>query len=176
MTLEKGCLTGNKITGVRFRLKDGAHHMTDSSELSFILATQGAMKQAFDEGVWGLIEPIMLVEVTGPEEFQSTVLGNINKRYGTILNTETNNGWFSIQCEVALNDMFGYCRIFMLLAWHSGQGDLQKRILDMKVRRMVLGVLRGLREVLFQFVFFISISIFYICVNAVKIKLSKQFK
>lgn len=121
MSLEKGCLTGNKITGLRFRLKDGAHHMTDSSELSFILATQGAMKQAFDEGVWGLIEPIMLVEVTGPEEFQSTVLGNINKRYGTILNTETNNGWFNLQCEVALNDMFGYSTEIRSLTQGKGE-------------------------------------------------------
>jgi len=46
----------------------------------------------------------------------------------------------------------------------------EKRILDMKVRRMVLGVLRGLGEVLFQFVFFISISIFNLCLNAVKSK------
>lgn len=87
--------------------------MTDSSELSFILATEGAMKQAYEHGTWGLIEPIMLVEITGPEEFQSTVLGNINKRHGSILNTETNNGWFNMQCEVALNDMFGYCKPFL---------------------------------------------------------------
>ena len=51
----------------------------------------------------------MLVEVTAPEEFQSIVLGNINKRHGVILNTEKNQGWFNMQCEVALNDMFGYC-------------------------------------------------------------------
>lgn len=120
-SLDKGCLTGNKITGLKFRLQDGAHHMTDSSELSFILATEGAMKQAFEHGTWGLIEPIMLVEITGPEEFQSTVLGNINKRHGSILNTETNNGWFNMQCEVALNDMFGYSTEIRSLTQGKGE-------------------------------------------------------
>jgi elongation factor G len=81
----------------------------DSSELAFILATEGAIKQAYDHGKWQVIEPIMLVEITAPEEFQSSVIGNINKRHGVILNTETNQGWFNMQCEVALNDMFGYC-------------------------------------------------------------------
>ncbi len=74
------------------------------------MATEGAMKQAMNEGKWQVIEPIMLVEVTAPEEFQSTVLGNLNKRHGVITNTETNQGWFNMQCEVALNDMFGYCK------------------------------------------------------------------
>lgn len=136
-SLEKGCLTNNKVTGLRFRLQDGAHHMTDSSELSFILATEGAMKQAFAEGSWGLIEPVMLVEVTGPEEFQSTVMGNINKRYGSILNTEINNGWFNIQCEVALNDMFGYSTEIRSLT--QGKGEFAMEFLKyLPVRQEVL--------------------------------------
>jgi len=76
-------------------LIDGSNHITDLSKLSFILATQGAMKQAFDEGAWGFIEPVMLVEVTAPKEFQNTVLGYIYKRHGLVLNTEVNNGWFN---------------------------------------------------------------------------------
>lgn len=52
--------------------------------------------------------------VTAPEEFQGAVIGNINKRNGLILNTETNQGWFIAQSEVALNDMFGYCKCFHL--------------------------------------------------------------
>ena len=108
--VEKGPLSGNKVTGIHFRLKDGASHSTDSTEIAFILAAEGAMKQVYSEGKWQIIEPIMFVEVTAPEEFQSTVVGNINKRNGIISNSETNLGWFNIQCEVALNDMFGYCK------------------------------------------------------------------
>jgi elongation factor G len=85
--------------------------MTDSSEYSFVLAAEGAMKQAFSGGSWQLIEPMMYVEVSAPEEFQSAVQGNLNKRFAIVLNNETNQGWFNIQCEVALNDMFGYCNL-----------------------------------------------------------------
>ena len=109
--MEKGVLSGNKVTGILFRLTDGANHCTDSTDLAFQLAAEGAMKQAFSEGKWQIIEPIMFVEVTAPEEFQSVVVGNINKRNGIIVNSETNMGWFNLQCEVALNDMFGYCKI-----------------------------------------------------------------
>jgi translation elongation factor EF-G len=49
-------------------------------------------------------------QVTAPSEFLSAVTGNVNKRNGVILNSETNQGWFNLQCEVALNDMFGYCK------------------------------------------------------------------
>ena len=88
---------------------DGANHSVDSSELAFVLATEGAMKQTYADGKWQLIEPVMLVEVTAPEEFQQQVVGNLNKRHGVINSSETNQGWFTVQCEVALNDMFGYC-------------------------------------------------------------------
>lgn len=67
---EKGLLTGHKLAGLKLRLIDGAHHIVDSSEHAFFLATQGAIKQAFERGQWQVLEPIMLVEITGPEEFQ----------------------------------------------------------------------------------------------------------
>lgn len=105
---EKGMLAGYKVKGVKFRLQDGASHMVDSNEISFILAAQGAMKQAFVKGLWIIIEPVMSVEITAPEEFQGTVTGHVNKRHGIITGTDSNFGWFTVYCEVPLNDMFGY--------------------------------------------------------------------
>ncbi|OXU16800.1 hypothetical protein TSAR_011217 [Trichomalopsis sarcophagae] len=105
---EKGSLSGNKLAGLKFRLIDGASHIVDSSEHSFFLATQGAIKQAFDNGNWQILEPIMLVEITGPEEFQGTVMGQLTKRKGLIVGMDGSEGWFTIHAEVPLNEMFGY--------------------------------------------------------------------
>lgn len=105
---EKGMLSGHKISGIKFRLKDGAHHIVDSNEISFILAAQGAMRQAYEDGMWILLEPIMSVEITAPEEFQGSVISQMNKRNGIITGTDANEGWFTLYTEVPLNDMFGY--------------------------------------------------------------------
>lgn len=105
---EKGLLTGHKLSGIKFRLQDGAHHIVDSSELAFMLAAQGAVKEVFAEGFWQILEPIMSVEVTAPEEFQGGVIGQLNKRQGIITGTDGAEGWFTIYAEVPLNNMFGY--------------------------------------------------------------------
>ncbi|CAL4069387.1 unnamed protein product, partial [Meganyctiphanes norvegica] len=105
---EKGMLTGNKVSGVQLRLQDGNSHMVDSSELSFFMAAQGAMKDAFADGAWGVLEPIMSVEITAPEEFQGNIISHMNKRHGIITGSDANEGWFTLYCEVPLNDMFGY--------------------------------------------------------------------
>lgn len=105
---EKGLLSGHKLSGIKFRLMDGAHHIVDSSELAFMLAAQGAIKSVFENGNWQILEPIMMVEVTAPEEFQGTVIGQLNKRHGIITGTEGSEGWFTVYAEVPLNDMFGY--------------------------------------------------------------------
>lgn len=105
---EKGMLAGQKLSGVKFRLLDGGHHIVDSSELAFFLASQGAIKQTFENGVWQLLEPIMMVEVNAPEEFQGAVMAQLNKRHGIITGVEGTEGWFTLYAEVPLNDMFGY--------------------------------------------------------------------
>ncbi|XP_033341114.2 mitochondrial translation elongation factor G 1 [Megalopta genalis] len=105
---EHGQLSGHKVSGIRFRLIDGEHHCVDSSEFAFILATEGAMKDAFREGSWQLLEPIMTVEVSAPMEFQGAIVAQITKRGGIVLNTDASEGWFTLVAEVALNDMFGY--------------------------------------------------------------------
>lgn len=105
---EKGLLSGHKLSGVKMRLQDGAHHIVDSSELAFMLAAQGAIKEVFEKGFWQILEPIMSVEVTCPEEFQGGVIGQLNKRHGIITGTDGTEGWSTVYAEVPLNDMFGY--------------------------------------------------------------------
>ncbi|KAI5737720.1 hypothetical protein M8J76_016102 [Diaphorina citri] len=99
---EKGCLSGSRVAGVRMVLKDGDNHMVDSNEISFILAAHGAMKQAYEEGVWQILEPIMSVEISTPIEFQGSVLNLVTKRHGILQGNEGKDDW------IPLNDMFGF--------------------------------------------------------------------
>ncbi|GAA5861484.1 hypothetical protein JCM3774_000266 [Rhodotorula dairenensis] len=119
--LERGALTGHQVTGCRFVLEDGAAHQVDSSELAFRLAAQGAFREAFPKGRPVVLEPVMKVDITAPIEFQGNVIGGINQRKGTIVDTEMRDDEFTLLCEVPLNDMFGYAS--QLRGMTQGKGE-----------------------------------------------------
>lgn len=120
--MDRGLLTGHKINGCRFILEDGAAHSVDSDELSFRLAAMGAFREAFMAAKPVVLEPVMTVEVVAPVEFQGNVIGNINQRKGTIVDTEVRDDEFTLTAEVSLNDMFGYSS--QLRGMTQGKGTL----------------------------------------------------
>merc|ERR1719483_1842106 len=104
----KGAMTGHKITGVNFRLQDGAHHIVDSSDWAFEQAAAGAMKDAMQDGQWHILEPVMTVEVNAPEEYRDAVVGKISERMAVIQGMDGHEGNFTLFCEVPLEEIFGY--------------------------------------------------------------------
>jgi elongation factor G len=125
MACEKGILSGHKISGVRFVLQDGAHHAVDSCEFSFQLAAEGAIKQVFEHGQWLILEPVMTVEVVAPSEFQGSVLSGLNKRHAVITGQDANDGYFSVYCEVPLNEMFGYSTELRSMTQGKGEFSME---------------------------------------------------
>ncbi|KAJ1909634.1 Elongation factor G, mitochondrial [Tieghemiomyces parasiticus] len=106
--LEKGWLIGHRVNGVRYVLQDGLAHSVDSSEMAFRLAATYSFREAFNRAGPVILEPIMKVEVSAPVEFQGNVLSSINKRKGTIVDTETQDDYCNVIANVSLNNMFGY--------------------------------------------------------------------
>eukprot|EP00730_Choanoeca_flexa_P005797 TRINITY_DN12022_c3_g3_i4.p1 TRINITY_DN12022_c3_g3~~TRINITY_DN12022_c3_g3_i4.p1 ORF type:complete len:738 (+),score=244.60 TRINITY_DN12022_c3_g3_i4:68-2281(+) len=118
---KKGPLTGHAIEGVKFVLKDGNSHPVDSNDMAFQMAGIGAIREAFDKANPIVLQPVMKVEIFIPEEFQGTVIGGLNKRKGTIQDSETDDGTTTIVADVPLNDMFGYSS--ELRAQTQGKGE-----------------------------------------------------
>jgi elongation factor G len=106
--LKKGSLIGFPVTGVRYVINDGASHAVDSSEQAFKTAALMAFREGYDAAKPVILEPIMKVEVQAPEDFQGSVVGQLNQRRGTILSTENREGYVVAVAEVPLNSMFGY--------------------------------------------------------------------
>ena len=103
----KGILIGHKVDNVRIVLQDGQAHAVDSSEIAFKLAAQGAFREFFPQAGPQILEPVMDVSMTAPAEFQGPVIALINKRKGTITNSEVRDDYLEVEAEVPLNNMFG---------------------------------------------------------------------
>ncbi len=105
---EFGVLAGYPIVDVKVTLTDGAYHEVDSSELAFKIAGSMAFKKAAAHADPVLLEPVMAVEVTTPEDYMGEVIGDLNSRRGQIQAMEERSGSRVVTAHVPLSEMFGY--------------------------------------------------------------------
>ncbi len=106
--LNNGPLIGFPVVDMKVTLIDGAYHEVDSSAIAFEIATRAAMREAFEQAGAVLLEPMMKVEVTSPEEFVGSVIGDLNSRRGQIVGTSMRGNANIINALVPLANMFGY--------------------------------------------------------------------
>ena len=107
-SLENGVLAGYPMVDVKVTLQDGAYHDVDSSELAFKIAGTMAFREAARMAGAVILEPMMAVEVTTPEDFMGDVIGDLNSRRGQIQAMEERSGARVVKAVVPLSEMFGY--------------------------------------------------------------------
>jgi len=107
-SLHKGPVAGYEVIGVKMVLQDGSYHDVDSSDMAFQICARDCFRETFRKASPVLLEPIMLVEVETPVEFQGPVTGQVSSKRGVILGTENRSGFAVISAEVPLSEMFGY--------------------------------------------------------------------
>ncbi|MDD5655573.1 MAG: elongation factor G, partial [Candidatus Omnitrophica bacterium] len=119
--MRKGVYAGYPVVDVQVELVDGSFHDVDSSELAFKLAAIGCFKQAVLKASPVLLEPYMAVEVSSPEEYVNSIVGNICSRRGKILNIEQKGNQKIVSAQAPLAEMFGYTSAFRSLS--SGRAN-----------------------------------------------------
>jgi elongation factor G len=106
--IKGGVYAGYQVIDIKVQVTDGTFHEVDSNELAFKMAGIFALKDAFKKASPILLEPIMKVEVTTPDEYQGDLLGDISRRRGHIVNIEAKQGQTILNAQVPLAEMFGY--------------------------------------------------------------------
>jgi elongation factor G len=119
--MQRGDLAGAPVQGVRVRLVDGSYHSVDSSEMAFKIAGSMAFKAAYEKADPVLLEPIMEIEVSVPDEAVGAVNGDLNSRRGRLMGMEPRGGMTSIKAEVPMAEILTYSQSLTSLT--GGRGD-----------------------------------------------------
>ena len=125
--MQHGELAGAPVTGVRVRLVDGSHHRVDSSEMAFKIAGSLAFKSAYEQAEPVLLEPIMDVDVTVPDDAVGAVNGDLNSRRGRLQGMDSTGGMTTIKAEAPLAELLTYSQSLTSLT--GGRGDYHMQFL-----------------------------------------------
>jgi len=124
---QNGPLAGAPVQGVRERLVDGSHHAVDSSEMAFKIAGSFAFKTAYEQADPFLLEPIMEIEVTTPDDTVGAVNGDLNSRRGRVQGMDSAGGMTTIKAEVPMSEILTYSQALTSLT--GGRGDYHMHFL-----------------------------------------------
>jgi elongation factor G len=125
--LQHGDLAGAPVQGVRVTLVDGSYHTVDSSEMAFKIAGSLAFRSAYEKAQPTLLEPIMELEVTVPDESVGAINGDLNSRRGRLLGMEPQGGATTIKAEVPMAEVLTYNQALTSLT--GGRGDYHMQFL-----------------------------------------------
>jgi elongation factor G len=106
--MKNGVLAGYPLLGLKATLYDGSFHDVDSNEMAFKVAASMSVKKLADQANPALLEPVMKVEVVTPEDYMGDVMGDLNRRRGTVSGMDDSPSGKVINAEVPLSEMFGY--------------------------------------------------------------------
>ncbi|MBP9690546.1 elongation factor G [Candidatus Woesebacteria bacterium] len=118
--LEKGVLLGYPITDLKVSLYDGSYHDVDSSDIAFQIAGTMALQDGIKKGGATLLEPIMKLEITVPDEYMGTAIGDVSSRRGKVLGTEKRNRVTIVKAYAPLAELSGYATVLRSLT--EGRG------------------------------------------------------
>ena len=107
-TMERGVIGGCPMSGIKVRVYDGSYHAVDSSDMAFQIAGGMALKKAAAEAKPVLLEPVMEVDITVPEEYMGQISGDLSSRRGRIMGMEARAGMETVKAQVPLAEMFKY--------------------------------------------------------------------
>jgi elongation factor G len=125
--MRSGELAGAPVAGVRVRLVDGSYHTVDSSEMAFKIAGSMAFKHAYEQADPVLLEPIMEVEVTVPDDTVGAVNGDLNSRRARLQGMEPKGGMTTIKADVPMAEILTYAQSLTSLT--GGRGDYHMHFL-----------------------------------------------
>ena len=120
-----GVVAGYELVDFRVALVDGSSHEVDSSEMAFKIAASMALKEAAQKAGATILEPVMAVEITCPDDYLGDVLGTVTSRRGSIKNMEDRKGIKVVDCDVPLSEMFGYATVLRSATQGRGNYTMQ---------------------------------------------------
>jgi len=139
--IKSGVYAGYQVIDVKVKMVDGSFHEVDSNELAFRMAGIFAMKDAFSKAGPILLEPVMKVEATTPDEYQGDILGDINRRRGIIQGVDAKNGQTILSAMVPLAEMFGYATAIRSLSKGRASYSMEPNNFEQVPNSVLAGIL-----------------------------------